>query len=1089
MVLEDSMEREFIAFISYRHAALDSAAAKTLHTMIEQYRVPRDLQPGGKRKLGLVFRDQEELHASSDLSAEIQEALANSEYLIVICSENTVDSPWVSREIGHFLENHDRDHILTVLASGEPMEVFPEILTHVQQPDGSVKIVEPLALDIREKSPSAMRRKLRREIPRLIAAMLDCPYDALVLREQRRKFRRFAAAAALILAVVLAFTSVVVAKNREIADKNTELARQKAEIQLRESELLTQDAREALEAGNYLGAIEDASAALPKPEDADRPYYAPAEGVLMDALNVFHTKDEEVILSHRDLTQVTEINGFSINADGSRLVTTDDYGTYTCFDTASSQIIWQTTIPGTSYGNTVLIDDGLNLAFTLIGNTLAALDLDTGAIAWQRTGNFVLRYLFIHPESKTLVYIAEEWQGQHRHYLIFADAETGEERSTLLLNEHDSLCHCEFYNSYTPGLSVCGVFSDDGSRFFGTFVDNDSDSLHCFRADLTTGSCEIIYQHPATGMYETGTVKLVLTDQTLRIAATGMVDYAAMSFLEIDQASGALLRQWDVMPEDYNYATPFAFFFDTFAIFALYDQMILLDLETGETLDQVQFYDQIMQLQMVDNRLCFCLADGTCGLAWVNANWEFTLSNDTFFNVSADLGPLRSAQVWGHGIIQLYIEGDSFAFGVSNMVGPGYAAVIPSDAENTIRIFQPILLESPTTLHPLLWEEASLSARYDCGIQRCGDLLFVGPVEITDPAIGEDQDYYLIVNGQTLQVEGRICMPEDVYTSSIFLLPDGSGLMEVTYEDITLWDQDGNRKDTLALDDLNYIPYGEDFLFVGNAVDSAAGYVADGTKLVTALCDTDTLSLQINAQPPQKISLPDHLVYDPVTQEFRDRFLHIGENGCILVCLYSDYESICISEAAIYDIASDTWTVCSGDAVFASESKPAFAKKLPLFALVDLDGNLRIYDTASGSEVSTISLQTPANSVSQLEFLLDDSCILIQNDDGMIFIYDIASGTLHFRGQSPGYASLTICPDSKNQRLYLLDADFSEHKGLCLDLRSWSVLTQLNYALYFDADTDLIFCDMNLFLQEPELTYFQVPTTKELVETAQNLMN
>lgn len=55
------MGRNYAAFISYRHAPLDSAAAKMIHTLIERYRIPRKLRRSGQKRFGYVFRDQEEL--------------------------------------------------------------------------------------------------------------------------------------------------------------------------------------------------------------------------------------------------------------------------------------------------------------------------------------------------------------------------------------------------------------------------------------------------------------------------------------------------------------------------------------------------------------------------------------------------------------------------------------------------------------------------------------------------------------------------------------------------------------------------------------------------------------------------------------------------------------------------------------------------------------------------------------------------------------------------------------------------------------------------------------------------------------------
>ena len=74
-----SPERKYKAFISYRHKPLDSEYAGKLHKRIERYVIPRDLRKGGEKKLGLVFRDLEELPIADDLDENIRRALDNSE--------------------------------------------------------------------------------------------------------------------------------------------------------------------------------------------------------------------------------------------------------------------------------------------------------------------------------------------------------------------------------------------------------------------------------------------------------------------------------------------------------------------------------------------------------------------------------------------------------------------------------------------------------------------------------------------------------------------------------------------------------------------------------------------------------------------------------------------------------------------------------------------------------------------------------------------------------------------------------------------------------------------------------------------------
>ena len=86
------MSLRYDAFISYRHAPLDMEMAKKVHTALETYHIPRSVQVRtGKKKMGRVFRDQEELPIGSDLDDNISTALASSDYLLVICSPRTPD--------------------------------------------------------------------------------------------------------------------------------------------------------------------------------------------------------------------------------------------------------------------------------------------------------------------------------------------------------------------------------------------------------------------------------------------------------------------------------------------------------------------------------------------------------------------------------------------------------------------------------------------------------------------------------------------------------------------------------------------------------------------------------------------------------------------------------------------------------------------------------------------------------------------------------------------------------------------------------------------------------------------------------------
>ena len=199
-------EWQYDAFISYRHTQPDSFVAQTLHKYLESFKLPRNVarhkeENDGTRiktRIRRVFRDREELPLVSNLADPITEALEHSEYLIVICSPRLNESMWCRKEIETFIQMHDREHVLAVLAEGEPETSFPEELLFREeeeyQSDGSViykKVpVEPLAADVRGSTHREIRRKIKSELLRLAAPMFDCNYDDLKQRHREQRMRK-----------------------------------------------------------------------------------------------------------------------------------------------------------------------------------------------------------------------------------------------------------------------------------------------------------------------------------------------------------------------------------------------------------------------------------------------------------------------------------------------------------------------------------------------------------------------------------------------------------------------------------------------------------------------------------------------------------------------------------------------------------------------------------------------------------------------------------------------------------------------------------------------------------------------------------
>ena len=211
-------QRSYIAFISYRHLPLDRKAAIMLQRHIERYIVPRDYRDRtGGRQLGIVFRDEDELPLSSDLSGSIINALDHSEYLIVICTPDLPKSMWCEAEIRHFLGTHDRSRLLAVLVDGTPDVSFSPLMLHVFDGEGNiVQDIEPLAANIAGENHTINRRSVSKEFTRICAALIGCPFDALWQRARRARLARGLALLATGFAVLAMFLVMLFSKNRQI---------------------------------------------------------------------------------------------------------------------------------------------------------------------------------------------------------------------------------------------------------------------------------------------------------------------------------------------------------------------------------------------------------------------------------------------------------------------------------------------------------------------------------------------------------------------------------------------------------------------------------------------------------------------------------------------------------------------------------------------------------------------------------------------------------------------------------------------------------------------------------------------------------
>lgn len=481
------------AFISYRHLTLDKAVAKKLHTLLETYQIPGSVQKiSGKKKMGKVFRDEEELPLATSLSDNIESALRQSEWLIVICTPALLESRWCMREIDYFISLGRRERILLVLADGTAEMSFPKQLRFKEE-NGVLTECEPLAANIVGENVQESLRKLKAEKLRILAPMLGVGFDDLRRRAHQRKMKIAAGilAAAIAAGAGTGFFLIQNAKKQEslrreaeeqqrIAAEQASIAEEERRIAAEQQALAEQQSREAAEQQRI--AEEERQKAEEEKRIAEEKKRQAAENSIGELLERASSAlgKEERIAAARSLTEALRVSEDyndmrreEILALARKVVSVPPYTALASFDNQNTRLLNLIPSPAGS------------LALGIINNNSAALaDMSSNEILYQvSAGNKQLLHLCFSPdgsrflatcedglevcvwdtESASLLYTYVSKRGQAfaiANALFFQDADT------ILLQDWDQLYLVSLKDGsekllYTLGEQMEGYSPDD----------------------------------------------------------------------------------------------------------------------------------------------------------------------------------------------------------------------------------------------------------------------------------------------------------------------------------------------------------------------------------------------------------------------------------------------------------------------------------------------------------------------------------------------------------------------------------------------------------------------------------------------------
>ena len=279
----------YLAFISYRHRERDQKISGMLRRKLENWHLPKDSPEDRIAKRRKVFRDTDELPTSADLGADLEQAIAESGWLIALCSEEYVQSLWCMKEIDEFIESGRKDRILPILLNGDEETAIPASIRDL-----------PVAADLRNVEGAALRRKVDACVAGLFGRMADEPVEKYETSERRSRFLTRSAIFAAVMTAVVGFAVYANHTAARIAENNVEIAAatiraeearaeaiaERNQAMLENGRLLAEQAWDAISQNDDILATQLALSALPEDLHGDEPVSEEAVSALRAAISM-----------------------------------------------------------------------------------------------------------------------------------------------------------------------------------------------------------------------------------------------------------------------------------------------------------------------------------------------------------------------------------------------------------------------------------------------------------------------------------------------------------------------------------------------------------------------------------------------------------------------------------------------------------------------------------------------------------------------------------------------------------------------------------------------------------------------------------
>ena len=1082
--MTETQERNYIAFISYRHKPLDKEAAERIQRSIERYTVPKEFrEKTGGKKLGMVFRDEDELPVSSNLSDSILYALDHSKYLIVICTPDLPLSKWCEQEIRYFISTHDRDHVIAVLADGTPDQSFSPYLLHTFDEEGRITgDTEPLAANIAGADHSISKKNFRKEIVRIYAALIGCPFDTLWQRERRARTNRIMALTGVAAAAMAVFSIVVLSKNKEIRqqseqiqEQNTQILAQNGQIteqnqkitaqnglikdqnkdlQRQLSRILVDAGYTDLETYNLKGALQNGVDALLEGENASL-RDPRAEVLLNEALGAYQVNYRQSSMIYEQSEAITAL---AVPEDGDCALILDELGIVRCLELPRGVVRW--TARTFSSGQKAAFEEGPAFYFVKAENlvicknmqNIMALSLEDGSVRWE------YRYQYKHgnnfctvseDESRlALLDIADE-EAETPSCLYVLDTSTGGELARVELEGEDYTleqssmlepCRYDYGAVFSEGgeqidIAVIAATVTDGERA-------EKSSFYFLRVDLVKKE---VVRVNYFGNFNDGAVNFICGmhkgEDDLFCAvyshAYGGVytvlipdDPEKASVLEFEHQS---LRAENGAPSRWekHYVTPMIADENVAVVFI--DNSLLL-------------YDRASAKQKKSLDLMGVVRDAF----WLDPEEEVievVLDNGDYcaFDLEADDGSAFTSYSTNsfsqNSILLADTVGAGLQLWVFDISAGGMFLTVREEHPGRLLLARDI---SDPAVQKAPQRPEDAQSTYFVKESPSGKSVMIFYNVSTGYSLEERKFIAVRCDAESMQENARCSIGGYVEEDQLILLDDDHIL-----SGLTIYGMDGNVSYLERITEENKDKYEYDDCYHERLADGRIVSVMDRTSswnLNVCPCWIDGKFVEASGSPSTGFAMMDN------------DYFRVGKNGYVVAHGTYAYVNEAGETVKVETPGFVTFDIAGGQRHFLEDQCPEAEKRIiligtekPVFACGYEDGSIYVYDPLTMS-AKKFDAAYEAKEIKLMCFAEGDAYLFVITEAGRMDIYDLESGERVFSEMCPElgglseYAAIHVDRDTENKRLHVFGG---ESAWLSIDTENWTISarrTGTNYA-------------------------------------------